>query len=67
MSDEVTFEEEEILVDSASQVSRHSSALTNMIMHTGLAKNESQANYVLIGIMVACLLLTIFVIARYLL
>ncbi len=66
MSDEVKFEEEEILVDRASQISRRST-ITNLILKTGLAKNDSQANYVLIGVMAVCLLLTIFVISRYLL
>lgn len=65
MSDEVKFEEEEILVDRAAQISRQS-ALTNLIIKLGLAKTDSQATYVLIGIMVACLLATLFVISRYL-
>jgi hypothetical protein len=65
MSDEVKFEEEEILVDRASQVSR-GSALTNFILRSGIAKDEAQASYILIGVMVACLLTTLFVISRYL-
>ena len=62
----VTFEEDEILVDKASLVSRRT-VLAGLIMKTGLAKSESQANYVLIGIMVACLLATLYVISRFLL
>lgn len=64
MSEGVQFEEEDVLVDQASRVSRRS-ALTNAIMKTGVAKTEAQANYVLIGIMCFCLLATIFVISRY--
>ncbi len=65
MNDTVKFEEEEILVDRASQISRRS-ALTSAIIRVGLAKTESQANYVLIGILCAALLATLFVISRYL-
>lgn len=65
MSEGVKFEEEVVLVDQASQVSRRS-ALTNMIMKIGIAKDESQANYVLIGILCVSLLATIYVISRYL-
>ncbi|MEK7390735.1 MAG: hypothetical protein AAB635_01190 [Patescibacteria group bacterium] len=65
MSDEVKFEEEEILIDRASQISRRST-LAGFIMQLGLAKTESQATYILIGIIVASLLATIFVISRYL-
>ncbi len=64
MSDEVKFEEEAILVDRASQISRQS-AITSMIVRFGLAKNESQASYVLIGTIVVCLLATLFVISQY--
>ena len=64
MSDEVKFEEEAILVDRASQISRQS-AITSMIVRFGLAKNESQATYVLIGTIVVCLLATLFVVSRY--
>lgn len=66
MSDEVKFDEEVILADRASQISRQS-ALTNLVMKLGLAKSESQASYVLIGTIVACLLATLFVISQYLL
>ena len=65
MSDQVKFEEEEILVDQASQISRQS-ALTNIIIKTGLVKTESQATNILIAIMVVCLLLTLYVISQYL-
>ncbi len=66
MSDEVKFEEEEILVDRASQISR-GSALTNLLLRSGIAKNESQATYILIAIMVAALLATLYVVSQYLL
>lgn len=65
MSNEVRFEEEEILVDKASQLS-HQTALTNLLMKTGLIKSEAQANYVLIGIMVASLIATMYVVSTYL-
>jgi hypothetical protein len=65
MSDEVRFEEDEILVDKASQLSRRT-ALTSFIMKMGV-KTESQANYVLIGIMVAAFIATFYVISTYLL
>jgi hypothetical protein len=64
MSDQVKFEEEVILVDRASQISRRS-ALTGIVMKTGLAKTESQANYVLVGVLSVCLLATIYVVSRY--
>ncbi len=62
----VQFEEDEILVDKASLVTRRT-ALASLLMKFGLAKTEAQANYVLIGIMVVCLLATLFVISRFLL
>lgn len=62
----VKFEEEEILIDRASQISRRT-AMAGLIMKLGLAKTEAQANYVLIGVMAFCLLATIYVIAQYLL
>jgi hypothetical protein len=62
----VKFEEDEILIDKASLVSRRT-ALAGLIMKLGLAKTESQANYVLIGVMVFCLLTTLYVITRFLL
>jgi len=65
MSDEVRFEEDEILVDKASQLSRKT-ALTNLIMKMGV-KTESQANYVLIGIMFVAFITTFYVISTYLL
>lgn len=65
MSDQVQFEEDQILVDSASKISRESK-LTGMIIRSGIVKNETQANYVLIGILVVSLLATIYVISHYL-
>lgn len=62
----VKFEEDEILIDKASLVSRRT-ALAGFVMKLGLAKSESQANYILIGVMVVCLLTTLFVISQYLL
>ncbi len=62
----VQFEEDEILVDKASLVSRRT-ALSGLLMKLGIVKTESQANYVLIGIMVVCLLATLYVITRFLL
>ncbi len=62
---QVRFEEEEILVDKASQLSRRT-ALAGLVMKTGIVKTESQANYVLIGIMVVCLIATFFVISKFL-
>jgi|GEM_PF-4096655 len=61
----VKFEEEDVLVDKASQISRRT-ALSGIVMKLGLAKSESQANYVLIGIMLVCLIATLFVISKYL-
>jgi len=61
----VKFEEETILVDRASQVSRQS-AFNAFILRLGLAKNETQANYVLIGTIVCCLLATLFIVSQYL-
>jgi hypothetical protein len=61
----VKFEEETILVDRASQISRQS-AFTSLILRLGLAKNETQANYVLIGTIVCCLLATLFIVSKYL-
>ena len=65
MSEQVKFEEEEVLVDQASQISRQS-AITNLVVKFGLAKSESQATYVLIGIMTFCIATTLFVVAKYL-
>lgn len=65
MSDEVKFEEDVILVDKASQVSRRT-AMTNLLLKMGL-KSEAQANYVLIGIMVVAFISTFYVISTYLL
>ncbi len=61
----VKFEEDEVLVDKASLTSRRT-ALAGMIMKLGIAKNETQANYVLIGLMVVCLLATLYVVSRFL-
>lgn len=66
MSNEVKFEEEEILIDRASQISKRS-ALAKIVMNLGLAKTENQANYVLIAVMVICLIATFFIISHYLL
>ncbi len=65
MSDQVQFEEEVVLVDRASQLSRQS-AFTGLMMRMGIAKTESQANYVLVGILAVSLIATIYVITRYL-
>lgn len=64
MSEEVRFEEDEILVDKASQVSRRT-AITNLLLKMGL-KSEAQANYALIGIMVVAFIATFYVISTYL-
>ncbi len=61
----VKFEEEDVLVDKASQISRRT-ALSGLVMRIGLAKSESQANYVLIGVTIVCLISTLFVISHYL-
>ncbi len=61
----VKFEEDEILVDKASLVSRRT-ALAGILMKAGIVKNETQANYVLIGLMVVCLLATLYVVSRFL-
>lgn len=67
MSD-VQFEEEEVLVDRASYSAEdHRSFLTKIIMKTGLAKTDTQANYVLIGVMFVCFLAMMFVVANYIL
>lgn len=67
MSD-VQFEEEEILVDKASFSAGDSrSVLTRLVINTGLAKTESQANYVLIGVMFVCFLAMMYVVANYIL
>lgn len=62
----VKFDEEVVLTDRASQISRQS-ALTGFVIKLGLAKSESQASYILIGTIVLCLLATVFVISQYLL
>ncbi len=64
MSD-VQFEEEDILIDKASFSARDTrSGFAKLIMKMG-AKTESQANYVLIGIMFICFLTMMYVIANY--
>lgn len=65
MSDQVKFEEEEILVDRASQISRRS-VMADFIIRIGLAKSESQATNIMIGVIVVTLLITLFVVSRYL-
>lgn len=62
---QVKFEEETVLVDRASQISRQS-ALTGLVIKLGIAKTESQASNILIGVIVAALLATLFVISQYL-
>ena len=67
MSD-VQFEDEDVMLAETSKFSRDDEAkgLMKLAMHLG-AKNETQASYVLIGIMVACLIATMYVISRYIL
>lgn len=68
MADDVQFEEEDtMLTQGAYSAMNEPKGLPKLIMKTGLAKSEAQANYVLIGIMVLCLLATMYVIANYVL
>ncbi len=67
MSD-VQFEDEDVMLAETSKFNRDGEAkgLMKLAMKLG-AKNETQASYVLIGIMVACLIATMYVISRYIL
>lgn len=69
MSDDVKFDEEENLVQQNRRfgsLSDGRTGLVKLIMSLHLAKTEAQANYVLIGIMVAAFLATFVIISRYL-
>ena len=66
MSD-VQFEEEETMLNQTGYArSAGPKGLVKIIIGLGLAKNETGANYVLIGIMMVSLIATMFVISRYL-
>ena len=66
MSD-VQFEDEDVMLAETSKVDNgEAKGLMKLAMHLG-AKNETQASYVLIGIMVACLIAPMYVISRYVL
>lgn len=66
MADDVQFEEEESMLTQTAQLGREPTGLTKLAMKLG-AKTEAQANYVLIGIMVICLIATMYVISTYVL
>ena len=66
---DVQFDEEEMMVSQARKMTDLSDArsgLVKIVMDLHLAKTESQANYVLIGIMLASFIATFFVISHYL-
>lgn len=67
MSD-VQFEDEDVMLAETGRFNKGDEAkgLMKLAMRLG-AKNETQASYVLIGIMVACLIATMYVISRYIL
>lgn len=67
MSD-VQFEDEDVMLSETSRFNKEDEpkGLMKIAMRFG-AKNETQASYVLIGIMVACLIATMYVISRYIL
>lgn len=66
MPDDVQFEEEDTMLTQTANLSREPSGLTKLAMRFG-AKNEAQANYILIGVMVICLIATMYVISTYVL
>lgn len=67
MADDVQFEEEDAMITRAAYDSLNEpKGLAKLVIKIGIAKDESQANYVLIGIMVAALLATLYVISHYL-
>lgn len=67
MSD-VQFEDEDTMLAETHKLEKNnqSSGLMRLAMKLG-AKNENQASYILIGIMVGCLIATMYVISRYIL
>ena len=65
MSD-VQFEEEDILISEASKINQGAKGLIKLTMRFG-AKDENQASYILIGVMVLCLIATMYVISTYIL
>lgn len=70
MADDVKFDEEENIVGQnrgLGNLSDGRSGLIKLVMNLHLAKNETQANYVLIIIMVLTFITTFVVISRYLL
>lgn len=67
MADDVQFEEEDAMITRVAYNSLNEpKGLSKIVIRLGLAKNESQANYVLIGVMVVALLATLYVISHYL-
>lgn len=67
---DVQFDEEEVFIKQSNNLGNLSDArsgLVKIVMALHLAKNESQANYVLIAVMLASFIATFFVISKYLL
>jgi len=62
---DVQFEEEPELVSQETRVRHGAKGLVKLVMRLG-AKNENQATYILIGIMVVCLIATMYIISTYL-
>lgn len=58
---EVTFEEDDSLPTSRTIFSRETRGLMGLVIKTGFAKNEKEANVILIIIAVSALIATLFV------
>ncbi len=60
MSDEVTFDEEDSIVPQRPKAAEKKSTFTKLIIQWGLAKDDKQAQYVLLGIAVVGIAITFF-------
>lgn len=63
---DVQFEEEKELISQETRIKHGAKGLVKLAMRLG-AKNENQATYILIGVMVFCLIATMYVISNYIL
>jgi len=61
---EVRFDEEESIVSETSRFDREKKGLIKLVMHFGV-KNEKQANLLLAGVMIVCLIATFYILFTY--
>ena len=67
MSNGVQFEDENYSVPGSSLRDIYEQKLgflENLVIKTGIVSTKEQAKYVLIGVIVACMIITVFVLAR---